>query len=175
MSLIEILKKRFGENVDRHRGLEWDKIEKKLLSSPKKMESLSKMESTGGEPDVVDFDKKTDEYVFCDCSPESPSGRRSYCYDRDALDGRKENKPKNSVMDVAKEMGVEVLDEEGYRKLQELGEFDTKTQSWLKTPDEVRKLGGAIFGDRRYGRVFVFHNGADAYYAARGFRGEVRI
>lgn len=172
---METLKKRFDENMDRHRVLEWDGIEKKILSDPKKMESLSKMESTGGEPDVIGFDKNTGEYIFCDCSPESPSGRRSLCYDRDALNGRKENKPKNSAIDMAEEMGVDLLDEKEYVSLQKLGEFDTKTQSWLKTPGEVRKLGGAIFGDRRYGRVFVFHNGADAYYAVRGFRGKLLV
>lgn len=173
--LIEILKTRFEKNMDRHQGLEWSKIKVKLESNPKKLESLSKMESTGGEADVVGYDKKSDEYLFYDCSLESPKGRRSLCYDRKALDDRKTFKPKDSAIDMAKAIGIEILTEDQYKELQELGNFDTKSQSWIKTPVEIRKLGGAIFCDRRYDHVFVYHNGADSYYAARGFRGSLRV
>jgi hypothetical protein len=173
--LLGALKVRFEKNMNRHDGLEWAQVKAKLEVNPEKLWSLSEMERTNGEPDVVGLDKKTGEYIFFDCSAESPKDRRSFCYDREALDSRKENKPKNSAMDLAVAMGVEVLTEEQYRELQKLGEFDLKTSSWLKSPAEIRKLGGAIFGDRRFGRVFVYHNGAESYYAARGFRGSVRV
>jgi len=169
------LKTRFEKNMNRHKGLEWTKIQAKLEGDPKKLWSLSEMETTGGDPDVVGFDKKSGEYIFYDCSPESPKGRRSLCYDREALDARKENKPENSVVDMAAAMGIELLTEEEYMELQKLGDFDAKTSSWLKTPSDIRKLGGAISGDFRFGRAFVFHNGADSYYAARGFRGSLRV
>jgi hypothetical protein len=161
--------------MNRHKGVKWADVQARLEAHPKKLQSLQEMERTGGEPDVVAYDKKSGEYVFFDCSPESPAGRRSVCYDRAALDARKEHKPKNSAMDMAEAMGIELLDEEQYRELQKLGEFDLKTSSWLKTPDEIRELDGAIFGDRRYGRVFVYHNGVQSYYAARGFRGALRV
>ena len=173
--LLRALRDRFEKNTNRHDGLEWAKVKTKLEANPEKLWSLSEMESTGGEPDVVSHDKKTGEYVFFDCSPESPKGRRSLCYDREALDSRKEAKPKNSAMDMAAAMGIELLTEEQYRELQKLGDFDTKTSSWMKTPVDVRKLGGAIFGDRRFGRVFIYHNGAESYYAARAFRGSLRV
>lgn len=173
--IIETLKDRFLKNMDRHKGLVWEKIENKLKNNPKKMESILKMEETGGEPDVIGFDNKTEEYIFVDCSAESPKGRRSLCYDQKALEERKTFKPKNSVVKMAKEMGIEILDEEQYKDLQKLGEFDTKSQSWLYTPQEIRKLGGAIFADRRYNHVFMYHNGAESYYAARGFRGLLRV
>lgn len=173
--LILVLKERFEKNMSRHKGIEWAKIQAKLEASPEKLWSLDDMELTGGEPDVVSFDPKTGEYIFFDCSAESPKGRRSLCYDRKALDARKENKPANSVMDMAEEMGIELLNEEQYRELQQLGNFDTKTSSWIVTPDNIRKLGGALFGDYRYGTVFIYHNGADSYYAARGFRGSLRV
>lgn len=173
--LLEILRKRFEKNTTRHKELQWDPIRKKLEASPEKLWSLDEMELTEGEPDVVGYDKETDEYVFFDCSPESPKGRRSICYDHEALEKRKMHKPHNSAMNMAAEMGIEILDEEQYRTLQELGHFDSKTSSWLKTPPAVRKLGGAIFGDYRFGRVFVYHNGADSYYGARGFRGTLRV
>ncbi len=173
--LLGVLKDRFEKNINRHKGVEWDKVQAKLEASPEKLWPLDNMESTGGEPDVVAYDKQKDEYVFYDCSAESPKGRRSLCYDREALDARKEFKPANSIIDMAADMGVEVLTEEQYRELQQLGSFDTKTSSWLKTPADVRKNGGAIFGDLRYGRVFIYHNGADSYYAARGFRGALRV
>ncbi len=173
--LLGILKARFEKNMNRHQGLEWTKVQARLEANPEKLWSLSEMEKTGGEPDVVGHDKKTGEYIFYDCSAESPKGRRSFCYDREALDARKENKPANNAMDVAQAMGVELLTEEQYRELQKLGEFDTKTSSWVKTPAEIRKLGGAIFCDRRYNTVFVYHNGAESYYAARGFRGVLRV
>ena len=173
--LLKTLKARFEKNMKRHEGLDWAKVKAKLEANAEKLASLSEMERTGGEPDVVGHDKKTGEYIFFDCSPESPKDRRSLCYDREALDSRKANKPKNSAMDVAAAMGIELLTEEQYLDLQKLGEFDTKTSSWLKTPAEVRKLGGAIFGDRRFGRVFVYHNGAESYYAARAFRGWLRV
>ncbi len=172
--LLKALKARFEKNMKRHEGLDWAKVKAKLEANAEKLWSLSEMERTGGEPDVVGHDKKTGEYIFFDCSPESPKGRRSFCYDREALDSRKENKPKNSAMDAAAAMGIELLTEEQYQELQKLGDFDCKTSSWLKTPAEVRKLGGAIFGDCRFGRVFVYHNGAESYYAARAFRGSLR-
>jgi hypothetical protein len=173
--LLTALQSRFEKNRNRHEGIEWAKVKAKLETHPEKLWSLSEMERTGGEPDVVGQDNKTGEYIFFDCSPESPKDRRSLCYDREALDSRKEAKPKNSVMDMAAAMGIELLTEEQYRELQKLGDFDTKTSSWMKTPADMRKLGGAIFGDRRFGRVFVYHNGAESYYAARAFRGSLRV
>ncbi len=173
--LLSILKIRFEKNANRHPGLEWKNIETKLKNNSNKILTLFNMENTGGEPDVVDFDKKTGEYIFVDCSPESPQERRSLCYDLLALEQRKENKPKNSATNMAKEMGVEILTEEEYQKLQNLGKFDIKTSSWLKTPEEIRKRGGAIFGDRRYDHIFTYHNGADSYYASRGFRASLRV
>jgi len=169
--LLRVLNARFEKNMNRHKGLEWAKVQAKLEANPEKLWSLNEMERTGGEPDVVGYDKKTGEYIFYDCSAESPKGRRSFCYDREALESRKEFKPKDTAMDMAAAMGIEILTEEQYRELQKLGDFDTKTSSWLKTPSEIRKLGGAIFADRRYDHVFVYHNGAESYYAARGFRG----
>ena len=173
--LLAALKDRFEKNMNRHKGLEWAKVRTKLEANTEKLWSLNEMERTGGEPDVVGHDKKTGEYIFFDCSAESPKGRTSFCYDREALDSRKEHKPKNNVMDMAAAMDVEILTEEQYRELQKLGEFDTKSSSWVKTPAEIRKLGGALFCDRRYGRVFVFHNGAESYYSGRGFRGSLRV
>jgi hypothetical protein len=173
--LFSALKTRFEKNMNRHKGLDWSKIQAKLETSPEKLWSIDLMEETGGEPDVVGYDKKTDEYIFYDCSPESPKERRSICYDRKALDARKEHKPKNSAMDMASEMGIEILTEEQYRELQQLGNFDLKTSSWIQTPADIRKLGGALFCDRRYDTVFLYHNGADSYYAARGFRGCLRV
>ena len=173
--LLTALKARFEKNLNRHKGLVWAKVQAKLEANAEKLWPLNEMERTGGEPDVVSHDKKTGEYVFYDCSAESPKGRTSFCYDREALDSRKEFKPKNNVMDMAAAMGVEILTEEQYRELQKLGEFDTKSSSWVKTPDDIRKLGGALFCDRRYGRVFVFHNGAESYYSGRGFRGSLRV
>ena len=173
--LFRALKDRFEKNMNRHEGLEWAEVKAKLEANPQKLWSLGEMEKTGGEPDVVVHDKKAGEYIFVDCSPESPKDRRSFCYDREALDSRKEHKPKNSALGMAAAMGVELLTEEQYRELQELGEFDTKTSSWLKTPPEIRKLGGAIFGDRRFDRVFVYHNGAESYYSGRAFRGWLRV
>lgn len=169
--LVLTLKVRFEKNMRRHEGISWLKVEERLNSNVKKLQSLLEMERTGGEPDVIGYDKKTDEYIFCDCSVESPKDRRSFCYDHEALESRKENKPKNSAVDMAVAMGVEMLTEEEYRDLQKMGEFDTKTSSWIKTPVEIRKLGGATFADCRYGHVFVYHNGAESYYASRGFRG----
>ncbi len=169
--LLKTLRERFEKNMDRHTGLDWRKIQAKLEADPGKLWTLDEMEVTGGEPDVVGQDKKSGAYMFVDCAAESPKGRRSLCYDRDALESRKAHKPANSAMDMAKEMGIELLTEEQYHALQELGKFDAKTSSWLKTPSGVRELGGAIFGDWRFGRVFVYHNGADSYYGARGFRG----
>jgi hypothetical protein len=173
--LIKKLEARFENNRERHKNLEWTKVQEKLEGDPEKLRSLSEMERTGGEPDVIGRDNKTGEYIFYDCSEESPKGRTNLCYDRQALESRKEHKPKNDAVDMASDMGVEILSEEQYRELQNLGEFDLKTSSWLKTSEDIRKLGGAIFADRRYGRVFVFHNGAEAYYGSRGFRGMVRV
>ena len=173
--LLAALKARFEKNLNRHKGLDWAKIQAKLEASAEKLWSLNEMERTGGEPDVVDHDKMTGEYIFFDCSAESPKGRTSLCYDREALDSRKEFKPKNNVMDMAAAMGVELLTEEQYFELQKLGEFDTKTSSWVKTPAGIRNLGGALYCDRRYGRVFVGHNGAQSYYGGRGFRGSLRV
>ena len=173
--LLKILRARFEKNAKRHQGIDWAKVKVKLDVSPEQLWSLSEMENTGGEPDVVGHDQKTGEYIFFDCSPESPKGRRSFCYDREALDSRKENKPKNSAIDMADAMGIDLLTEEQYRELQTLGDFDSKTSSWVKTPPDIRKLGGAIFCDRRFGRVFVYHNGAESYYAARGFGGSLRV
>lgn len=173
--LIVILKSRFEKNMNRHKGLAWANVAAKLEAHPKKLWSLHEMEASGGEPDVVAHDKKTDECIFYDCSAESPKGRRSICYDREALESRKEHKPKDSVIDMAAAMGIELLTEEQYRELQELGDFDTKTSSWVKTPSVIRKLGGALFCDRRYDQVFTYHNGAESYYAARGFRGSLRV
>jgi hypothetical protein len=173
--LLRALKARFEQNMNRHVGLEWAEIQARLEAKPERLWSLSEMERTGGEPDVVGHDAETGEYVFYDCSAQSPTGRRSVCYDRAALESRKENKPGNSAMDMAAAMGIELLTEEQYRELQKLGEFDTKTSSWVKTPSDIRELGGAIFADYRYGHVFVYHNGAESYYAARGFRGSLRV
>lgn len=173
--LLRALQARFEKNMNRHQGLEWAKVKAKLEANPEKLWSLSEMEKTGGEPDVVGHDKKTGAYIFFDCSPESPKDRRSLCYDREALDSRKKDKPKNNAIDMAAAMGIELLTEEEYRQLQELGDFDSKTSSWVKAPAEMRKLGGALFGDRRFGRVFMYHNGAESYYAARGFRGSLRV
>ena len=174
-ALLGALKARFEKNMNRHEGLQWAKVQAKLEANPEKLWSLSEMERTGGEADVVAHDKKTGEYTFYDCSAESPKGRRNVCYDRQALDARKENKPKDSAMDMAAAMDLELLTEGQYRELQKLGEFDTKTSSWVKTPPDIRKLGGALFCDRRYNTIFVYHNGADSYYAARGFRGLLRV
>jgi hypothetical protein len=173
--MLTILKARFEKNMNRHKGLEWANVQAKLEANTETLWSINEMERTGGEPDVVGHDKKTGEYIFCDCSPESPTGRRSLCYDRDALESRKENKPKDNAMDVADAMGIELLTEEQYRELQKLGNFDTKTSSWVRTPSAIRKLGGALFCDRRYDTVFAYHNGAESYYAARGFRGSLRV
>jgi len=173
--LLGVLKARFQKNLNRHGGLEWAKVQARLEANPEKLRSLHEMESTGGDPDVVGHDKKTGEYIFYDCSAESPKGRRSLCYDREALDSRKENKPKGDALDLAGAIGVELLTEEQYRELQTLGEFDTKTSSWVKTPSAIRKLGGALFCDRRFNTVFVYHNGAESYYAARGFRGSLSV
>ncbi|MFV5550899.1 DUF4256 domain-containing protein [Acinetobacter oleivorans] len=174
-SLLELLKKRFEKNTHRHKEIDWKNVRAKLLESPEKLWSLQEMENTGGEPDVASYDQQKDEYLFVDCSPETPKGRRSLCYDREALESRKDHPPKNSAIDVAKEMGAELLTEEQYHELQKLEEFDLKTSSWLKTPDEIRRLDGAIFADRRYGRVFIYHNGAQSYYAVRGFRCCLRV
>jgi hypothetical protein len=173
--LLKALKARFEKNLNRHKSLDWAKVQARLEANAEKLCSLQEMERTSGEPDVVGQDKKTGEYVFYDCSAQSPKGRTSFCYDREALDSRKEHKPKNCVMDMAAAMGIELLTEEEYFALQKLGEFDTKSSSWLKTPTEIRKLGGAIYGDRRYGRVFIGHNGADSYYSGRGFRGSLKV
>ena len=173
--LLQTLKTRFEKNMPRHKGIEWAKVQAKLAANPGKLWSLDDMETTGGEPDVVGYDKKTDEYIFYDCSVESPKDRRSLCYDRQALDSRKEHKPKDSAMDMAAAMGIEILTEEQYRELQQLGNFDLKTSSWVKTPADIRKLGGALFCDRRYNTVFLYHNGEEYYYAARGFSGALRV
>jgi hypothetical protein len=173
--LFKILKTRFEKNKQRHKGLDWAVVEAKLKANPEKLWSLNEMEITGGEPDVVALDKKSGEYIFYDCSPETPKGRRSICYDDEALEARKEHKPKDSAMNMAAEMGIEMLTEEEYRQLQEVGAFDMKTSSWVKTPEKIRKLGGALFCDRRFDHVFTYHNGAESYYAARGFRGLLRL
>ncbi|CAN5795953.1 DUF4256 domain-containing protein [soil metagenome] len=174
-NLLKVLKTRFEKNINRHQGLEWAEVQAKLAAQPEKLGSLSEMERTGGEPDVVGRDHETGEYLFCDCSAESPKGRRSLCYDREALDARKEHKPSGSAVEVAATMGVELLTEEQYRDLQKLGPVDTKTSSWLKTPADIRALGGALYADYRYGHVFVYHNGAPSYYGARGFRGSLKV
>ena len=173
--LLRVLQARFEKNMNRHRGLEWAKVEAKLKAHPEMLWSLHEMEKTGGEPDVVGHDQKTDQYIFFDCSAETPKGRVSVCYDREGWESRKEHRPKTTAMDMATQMGIELLTEEQYLELQKLGEFDTKTSSWVKTPADIRKLGGALYCDRRYGRVFVGHNGAQSYYAARGFRGSLRV
>src|SRR5262245_51626966 len=173
--VLRALKARFEKNMNRHKALEWAKVQAKLDANPEKLWSLNEMERTGGEPDVIDHDKKTGEYIFYDCSAESPKGRRSVCYDREALESRKEHKPETSAIDMAAAMGIELLTEQQYRQLQKLGDFDTKTSSWVTTPSDIRKFGGAIFCDRRYDNVFVYHNGAESYYAARGFRGSLRV
>jgi hypothetical protein len=173
--LLDVLKVRFKKNMHRHKSLEWSKVQAKLEDNPVKLWSLNEMEKTGGEPDVVDYDKNTDAYIFYDCSKESPNGRRSFCYDLEALESRKKFKPKNNAMDVATAMGIELLTVEQYQYLQKLEAFDLKTSSWVKTPADVRNLGGALFGDNRFGKVFIYHNGAESYYAARGFRGLLRV
>ena len=173
--LLTALKTRFTKNMNRHKGLDWDKVQAKIEAGTKKLWALYAMEETGGEPDVVGHDKKTGEYIFYDCSAESPAGRRSICYDHEALEKRKEHKPEDSAVNMAADMGIELLSETQYRELQQLGNFDTKTSSWIVTPADIRKLGGALFCDRRYGTIFVYHNGAESYYAARGFRGSLRI
>jgi len=173
--ILNVLKTRFEKNKNRHKGIEWTKVLSKLEDNIGKLWSLNEMERTGGEPDVVGYDKKTGEYIFYDCSAESPSGRRNLCYDREALDSRKKFKPKDSAMNMAAAMGIELLTEEQYQDLQKLGKFDTKTSSWVKTPADIRELGGAVFCDRRYNKVFLYHNGAESYYAARGFRGSLRV
>lgn len=175
VDLFTTLKKRFEKNMNRHEGLEWSRLQEKLEADAKKLWSLNEMEKTGGEPDVVGYDEQTGEYIFYDCSAQSPAGRRSLCYDKEALESRKQHKPQNNIIDLAAEMGIEILTEEQYRELQKIGEFDTKTSSWVITPAEIRKRGGAIFCDRRYDHVFVYHNGADSYYGARGFRGSLRV
>ncbi|HCX61227.1 DUF4256 domain-containing protein [Sedimentibacter sp.] len=174
-NLLKILKTRFEKNMNRHNDLEWNNVQARLENNPERLWSLNEMERTVGEPDVVGYDTDTDEYIFYDCSAESPKGRRSICYDREAMDSRKEHKPENNAKDMAYDMGIELLTEEQYRELQKLGKFDTKTSSWVKTPEKIRKLGGAIFCDRRYDTVFVYHNGAESYYGARGFRGVLRV
>jgi hypothetical protein len=173
--LLQALQVRFEKNMKRHKNLDWAGVRTKLQANPKKLQSLQEMERTGGEPDVVGYDKKTGEYIFFDCSAESPNGRRNICYDGEALESRKEHKPATSAMDMAEAMGIQLLTEEQYRDLQKLGNFDTKTSSWLKTPADIRSLGGAIFGDRRYDTVFIYHNGAESYYGGRGFRGSLRV
>lgn len=173
--ILSILKARFAKNMNRHKDIDWAKVQAKLEKNQEKLWSLNEMENTGGEPDVVGFDKKSGEYIFFDCSPESPKDRRSFCYDHEALEKRKEHKPANSAVEMAADMGIELLTEEQYREMQQLGSFDLKTSSWVKTPAAIRKLGGAIFCDRRYNTVFVYHNGAESYYAARGFRGSLRV
>jgi hypothetical protein len=173
--LIQVLRNRFNKNKERHEAIEWENVQTKLKANPEKLWSINEMEKTGGEPDVVGYDKKTNEYIIYDCAIESPKERRSLCYDREALDSRKEFKPTNNAIDLATDMGIELLTEEQYRGLQQLGKFDTKTSSWIKTPSEIRKLGGALFADYRYETVFIYHNGASSYYAARGFRGSIRI
>jgi len=173
--LLQVLKARFERSLHRHQGIVWDKVQAKLEADAKALKSLAEMEVSGGEPDVIGYEKATGQYVYCDCAAESPSGRRSLCYDRKALNSRKENKPKGNAVEAAAALGIELLTEAQYRELQQMGEFDTKTSSWVATPDDVRALGGALFCDRRYGKVFVYHNGAESYYAARGFRGVLRV
>ncbi|MCY8233499.1 DUF4256 domain-containing protein [Priestia endophytica] len=173
--LLRVLKARFEKNMNRHKDIEWAKVQAKLDENTEKLWSLNEMESTDGEPDVVDYNKEKDEYIFCDCSAETPKGRRSVCYDREALESRKKHKPENNAIDMATAMGIELLTEEQYRALQKLENFDMKTSSWVQTPIDIRELGGALFCDRRYGHVFVYHNGAESYYAARGFRGSLRV
>ncbi|MDA3614299.1 DUF4256 domain-containing protein [Polluticaenibacter yanchengensis] len=173
--LLEILRKRFEKNMNRHEGISWVDVQAKLEKAVSKLYSINEMEETGGEPDVIGYDTKTNEYIFCDCSAETPKGRRSLCYDDEALASRKEHKPKNSAINLAKEIGINLLTEDEYFQLQQLGSFDNKTSSWLKTPESVRKQGGAIFGDKRFGRVFIYHNGAESYYGVRGFRGLLRV
>jgi len=173
--LLNVLKTRFANNMNRHDGIDWNDVQAKLTANQKKLEALDQMESSGGEPDVIGYDPQTLEYIFCDCAPESPAGRRNLCYDNDALESRKEHKPKGSAVHTADAMGVQLLTEEEYRELQKMGNFDTKTSSWVKTPDEIRSLGGALFCDRRYNHVFTYHNGAESYYAARGFRSSLRV
>lgn len=173
--LLRVLKDRFEKNMNRHQGVEWVNVQARLEANPEKMWSLNEMETTGGEPDVVGYDTKTEEYIFYDCSAETPTGRRSVCYDREGQESRKEHKPEHNAIDMAAAMGIELLTEEDYRALQKLGNFDTKTSSWVKTPADIRKLGGALFADRRYGHVFVYHNGAPSYYASRAFRGSLRV
>ena len=175
VELLRVLKARFEKNMNRHKGFEWTKVRAKLEGNSEKMWSLNEMERTGGEPDVVSYDKKTGEYIFYDCSAESPKGRRSICYDREAQDARKSFKPENNAIDMAAAMGIEILAEEQYRELQKIGNFDTKTSSWVKTPSDIRELGGALFADRRYGKVFVYHNSASSYYSARAFQGSLRV
>ena len=172
---VKVLQARFAKNMRRHAGVDWRSVQAKLEAGPTKLLTLCEMERTGGEPDVIGYDETTGEFIFCDCSPESPAGRRSICYDREALDSRKENKPSGSAVEMAASMGIELLSEQQYRALQELGEFDRKTSSWVKTPARIRDLGGALFCDRRYDHVFTYHNGAESYYAARGFRGRLRV
>lgn len=174
-ALLEVLKTRFEKNMSRHRGIEWAQVQARLDASPEKLRSLAEMEETGGEPDVIGHDKKTGQFLFVDCSPETPKGRVSVCYDREGLESRKEHRPKDTAMDMAAAMAIEMLTEEQYFALQKLGDFDSKTSSWIKTPDDIRKLGGALYGDRRYGRVFIGHNGAQSYYAARAFRGCLKV
>lgn len=173
--LFRLLKKRFEKHKERHKSISWEAVQTRLEKKPKAIQTLLAMEETGGEPDVIGQDNKSGEYIFCDCSKESPKGRRSVCYDPDALESRKEHKPKHSALGMAQEMGVELLSQEQYHALQELGEFDAKTSSWIATPSDIRKRGGALFGDRRFGHVFIYHNGAESYYGARGFRGIVRV
>jgi len=173
--LIKVLKTRFDKNMKRHEDIEWDKVLERLEANPDKLWSLNEMERTGGEPDVIGYDDKLQQYIFCDCAAESPKGRRSLCYDEEALESRKEHKPSGSAAGLAKAMGIELLTEEQYRQLQKLGPFDTKTSSWIKTPEDIRKQGGAIFGDYRYGHVFIYHNGAESYYSSRGFRGLLMV
>lgn len=174
-ALLSILETRFEKNMQRHKGLEWNKVLAKLQANPDKLASIDEMERTEGEPDVIGYDEKTGEYIFYDCSAESPKGRRSICYDHEALEKRKEHKPADSALNMAEEMGIKILNEEQYKELQKLGKFDSKTSSWIDTPSDIRKLGGALFSDFRYNTVFVYHNGADSYYAARGFRGSLRV
>lgn len=173
--LLGLLKSRFESNMKRHTDLDWSAVQAKLEANSDKLRVIYEMENTGGEPDVIGYDEASGEYIYCDCSAESPKGRRSVCYDHDALNARKQNKPENSAMQMAAEIGIELLNEKQYRELQQVGPFDAKTSSWLKTPDDIRKLGGAVFGDYRYGQVFLYHNGADSYYGARGFRGLLRV